>query len=120
MEKEGKGKKRIFRRGPVREKKKLKDRGKAMSFIDHLEELRKRILVVLTVFVVLLAAAYPFHSTLLGVLTRPLENWELVFLDITEPFLVNIKIAFIAAVMVVTPLLVFQIISFVFWPSAKR
>ncbi|TET49242.1 MAG: twin-arginine translocase subunit TatC [Actinomycetota bacterium] len=120
MDKKNKNKKitikKIFKRGS----KRAKDTQKEMPFIDHLEELRKRIIVVLAVFVVLFGAAYPFHNTLLGLLTKPLENKELVFLDITEPFLVNIKIAFIAAVMVIMPLLVFQIISFAFPAFSKK
>jgi sec-independent protein translocase protein TatC len=110
------GRKRWLRRG----RKKTKDEQKTMPFIDHLEELRKRIIVVLAVLVVFFGTAYPFHNRLLGFLTRPLENRELVFLDITEPFLVNIKISFMAAVMVIMPLLVFQIISFAFPAFSKK
>jgi sec-independent protein translocase protein TatC len=107
-------KKRFFKRFGRKKPDKEKDTSKVMPFIDHLEELRKRIIVVLAVFVVFFGVAYPFHNNLLGFLTRPLENKELVFLDITEPFLVNVKIAFLAAVMVIMPLLVFQIIGFSF------
>ena len=71
------GLKRLFRRRG----KKAKDNKKEMPFIDHLEELRKRIIVVLAVFVVLFGAAYPFHNTLLDLLTKPLINKNLVFLD---------------------------------------
>jgi sec-independent protein translocase protein TatC len=117
---EEKKKKTIKRRSGRKRDKKKKDPEKVMTFIDHLEELRKRIIVVLAVFVVLFGTAYPFHDELLGVLTRPLENKELVFLDITEPFLVNIKISFIAAVMVIMPLLVFQIIGFAFPAFSKK
>jgi sec-independent protein translocase protein TatC len=113
-------KKRFFKRFGRKRPAKKKDPQKTMPFIDHLEELRKRIIVVLAVFVVLFGAAYPFHNNLLGFLTRPLENRELVFLDITEPFLVNIKIAFLAAVMVIMPLLVFQIIGFAFPAFSKK
>ena len=113
-------KKRIFKRLGKKKPKKKKDQAKVMPFIDHLEELRKRIIVVLAVFVVFFGTAYPFHNNLLGFLTRPLENRELVFLDITEPFLVNIKISFLAAVMVIMPLLVFQIIGFAFPAFSKK
>lgn len=113
-------KKRFFKRLGKKRPARKKDPGKVMPFIDHLEELRKRIIVVLAVFVVLFGAAYPFHNDLLGFLTRPLENRELVFLDITEPFLVNVKIAFLAAVMVIMPLLVFQIIGFSFPAFSKK
>ena len=110
------GIKRLFRRRG----KKVKDNQKEMPFIDHLEELRKRIIVVLAVFVVLFGVAYPFRNTLLDLLTKPLINKDLVFLDITEPFLVNIKISFMAAVMVIMPLLVLQIISFAFPAFSKK
>jgi len=114
MDEEKEIKKPGRKKGLRRRSKKVKDPEKTMPFIDHLEELRKRIIVILAIFVVFFGAAYPFHNTLLGLLTKPLKNRELVFLDITEPFLVNIKIAFIAAVMVIMPILVFQIISFAF------
>ena len=107
-------KKKFFKRSGRKKPGKKKDTEKVMPFIDHLEELRKRIIVVLAVFVVFFGTAYPFHNSLLGFLTRLLENRELVFLDITEPFLVNVKIAFMAAVIVIMPLLVFQIIGFAF------
>lgn len=108
------------KRRPRRGSKKIKDPQKVMAFIDHLEELRKRIIVVLAVFVVFFGAAYPFHNDLLGFLTKPLANRELVFLDITEPFLMNIKISFIAALMAIMPLLVFQILGFAFPVFSKR
>jgi sec-independent protein translocase protein TatC len=107
-------KKRGIKRWFRRRNKKAKDNKKTMPFIDHLEELRKRIIIILAVFVVLFGAAYPFHNRLLDLLTKPLINKDLVFLDITEPFLVNIKISFMAAIMVIMPLLVLQIISFAF------
>lgn len=113
-------KKRFFKRLGKKKPGKKKDAQKVMPFIDHLEELRKRIIVVLAVFVVLFGVAYPFHNDLLGLLTRLLENKELVFLDITEPFLVNIKIAFMAAVMAIMPLLVFQILGFSFPAFSKK
>lgn len=119
MDEENKKKTTRRRFGRRRDGKK-KDARKVMPFIDHLEELRKRIIVVIAVFVVLFGAAYPFHNNLLGFLTRPLENKELVFLDITEPFLINIKISFIAAAMVIMPFLVFQIISFAFPAFSKK
>ncbi len=111
----------MFRRkGNKKNIKKVKNTNREMSFLDHLEEVRKRIIIVLGIFVVAFGSFYPFHDWLLGLLTRPLDNKELVFLDITEPFLMNIKVAFMAAVAVIMPLLVFQIISFVFPAFSKK
>lgn len=87
---------------------------KAMTFIGHLEELRKRIIVVLVALAVAFGAFYPFKSKILGIFTKPLVNKELVFLDITEPFLVNVKLAFMAAAIGIMPLLIFQILAFLF------
>ena len=87
---------------------------KATTFIGHLEELRKRIIVVLAALVVAFGAFYPFKSKILGIFTKPLVNKELVFLDITEPFLVNVKLAFMAAAIAIMPLLIFQILAFLF------
>lgn len=95
-------------------KNKEEKKEKATTFIGHLEELRKRIIVVLAALAVAFGAFYPFKSKILGILTKPLVNKELVFLDITEPFLVNVKLAFMAAVIVIMPLLIFQILAFLF------
>jgi len=87
--------------------------GKKMSFIDHLDELRKRLLVVLIVFVVAFIAYYPFHSKILYFLTSTFLKTDLVFLEIMEPFLVNVKISFFCAIITVSPLLAYQIAVFV-------
>ena len=87
--------------------------GKEMSFIGHLEELRKRIIIVLGVFAVAFIPAYIYHAKILEFVTIPLANKELVFLEVTEPFLVNVKLAFFAAAAVAIPILVYQIIIFI-------
>ena len=86
---------------------------KEMSFIGHLEELRKRIIIVLIVFAVAFIPAYIYHAKILEFITAPLANKKLVFLEVTEPFLVNVKLAFFAAAAVAIPILVYQIIIFV-------
>lgn len=96
-----------------RKRKKDTDQEKNMPFIGHLEELRKRIIVVLAVFVVAFIPAYYFHNEILAFLTDPLENEKLIFLDITEPFLVNVKLAFFAAAAFILPLLLYQIVAFI-------
>jgi sec-independent protein translocase protein TatC len=96
-----------------RDKKNKKDPEKMMSFMDHAEELRRRIIVVLIIFIAAFIPAYIYHKKILDFLTEPLNNKELVFLEITEPFLVNIKLAFFAAAAVAIPVLVYQIVVFI-------
>ena len=86
---------------------------KEMTFIGHLEELRKRIIIVLIVFAVAFIPAYIYHARILEFITAPLVNKKLVFLEVTEPFLVNVKLAFFAAAAVAIPILVYQIIIFI-------
>ena len=86
---------------------------KEMTFIGHLEELRKRIIIVLIVFAVAFIPAYIYHSKILEFITAPLVNKKLVFLEVTEPFLVNVKLAFFAAAAVAIPILVYQILVFI-------
>ncbi|MHB1346697.1 MAG: twin-arginine translocase subunit TatC [Candidatus Humimicrobiaceae bacterium] len=86
---------------------------KKMSFIDHLDELRKRILVVMAVFVAALIGFYPFHERIMHFLTSSFLTSELVYLEIMEPFLVNLKISFFCAVVAVSPLLAYQLAVFI-------
>jgi sec-independent protein translocase protein TatC len=94
-----------------RNKKKTDE--KEMSFIDHIEELRKRIIAVLIVFAVAFIPAYIYHEKILQFLMYPLENKKLIFLEVLEPFLVNVKLAFFGAAIVAIPVLVYQIIIFI-------
>jgi sec-independent protein translocase protein TatC len=86
---------------------------KEMTFVGHLEELRKRIIIVLIVFAVAFIPSYIYHAKILEFITAPLANKKLVFLEVTEPFLVNIKLAFFAAAAVAIPILVYQIVVFI-------
>jgi sec-independent protein translocase protein TatC len=86
---------------------------KQMSFIDHLDELRKRLLVVMIVFVIAIIAYYPFHNQILHFLTSGFIKTDLVYLEIMEPFLVNLKIAFFCAIVTISPLLAYQIAVFI-------
>jgi len=86
---------------------------KKMSFIDHLDELRKRLLVVMIVFVVAIIGFYPLHEKIMHFLTSSFLTTELVYLEVMEPFLVNLKISFFCAVVTVSPLLAYQIATFI-------
>jgi sec-independent protein translocase protein TatC len=86
---------------------------KEMSFLGHLEELRKRIIVVMAVFVVAFIPAFIYRNYIMEFLTAPLTDKKLVFLEITEPFLVNVKLAFFAAAAVALPVLVYQVVVFI-------
>ena len=67
-------------------KKKAKNENSQMAFLDHLEEIRKRLLIVLGIFVVAFGSFYPFHDWLLGLLPGPWIIRNLFSLILPSPF----------------------------------
>ncbi|MHB1377680.1 MAG: twin-arginine translocase subunit TatC [Candidatus Humimicrobiaceae bacterium] len=88
------------------------DNSKKMSFIEHLEELRKRLLVVMIVFVAAIIGFYPLHEKIMHFLTSSFLTSDLVYLEVMEPFLVNLKISFFCAIIAISPLLAYQMATF--------
>jgi len=90
-----------------------------MSFIEHLEELRIRILWSLGALVV--GAAIGFWVTtqfeVIGFLTRPvrplLEDGRLTYLHPTEPFMVTIKVGIFVGVVLALPVVFYHFWRFV-------
>ncbi len=94
-------------------KKKTRD-DKRMSFLDHLEELRWRILKSLAVVILFSIVAYLFSEHLLSFLTRPVpEDVQLIFTTPTGAFLVSIKVAIIFGILASLPVIFYQIWAFV-------
>ena len=90
-----------------------------MSFIEHLEELRVRILWSLGALVV--GAGIGFWVTnrfdVIGFLTRPvrplLEDGRLTYLHPTEPFMVTIKVGIFVGVVLALPVVFYHFWRFV-------
>ena len=84
--------------------------------LEHLIELRKRLLlVVATLFVTFFACLY-FAKPIFAVLVQPLLDagqGKLVFIDLFEAFFVEMKVAFFAALMITFPVLATQLWRFV-------
>src|SRR2546427_378002 len=72
-----------------------------MTIVEHLEELRKRLLYSLAAFGVATSAGYLFVERILAVVLRPVG--PVVFLAPTEAFFVRLKLAVLAGGGVVTP-----------------
>ena len=90
-----------------------------MSFIEHLEELRIRMLWSLGALV--LGAGVGFWATtrfdVIGFLTRPvrplLEDGRLTYLHPTEPFMVTIKVGIFVGVVLALPVVFYHFWRFV-------
>ena len=84
---------------------------KEMSFIDHLEELRKRIIRSLLSVIIFSAACYAFSTRLIDFVAKPLP--EVFFMSPTEGFLVRIKISVIVGVIASVPVIIYQAWKFI-------
>lgn len=88
--------------------------------IDHLIELRKRLIYVVLGMLVAFVIGLYFSSDLFRLLAQPFadaqadrESARMIFTGLMEKFVVNIKVALYAAFMVTFPLLAVQIWKFV-------
>lgn len=97
-------------------KKKLKVKAllpdEKVPFTEHLEELRKRLIVIIYALGGVFFLCYILSDHLLELLRRPL-GIDLIFTSPTEALFVNLKVAFLASVFFAMPVLLFQIWRFV-------
>ena len=91
--------------------------GQTMPFLDHLEELRWRILKGLAGVVVGAIVCAVFSDTILKVLTSPIAGIEprpiLIYLKPMGMFLVKLNIALVGGIVLALPLLIYQLWQFV-------
>lgn len=102
------------------EKKKTeKNNYKEMTFIEHLEELRKRIIKCIIGVSLGFIVCYIYSKEIFFLLMRPLltilpkNQKQLVFTNPIQPFMVYLKVALIVGVFVSSPLILFQLWRFV-------
>jgi len=96
-----------------------------LTLFEHLDELRKRIFASLIAMAVAVGAAAVFDDQLFTLLLRPLPEGmeEITTFSPAEPFMVSLKVWVIAALIAVSPYLIYQFWAFVgpaFTASEKR
>jgi len=82
-----------------------------MTFLEHLEELRKRILYSLVALCVAAFAGFFFSQRVIDLLTRPVPS--LVFLAPAEAFVVQLKVALVVGAFLAAPVLFYEFWRFV-------
>ena len=87
--------------------------------VEHLEEIKKRLKYIILVLIVLFIAGYSQGERLVQIIQAPIlaalpDNATMTMIDITEMFFVEVKVSFIAALMVSTPFILYQL--WLLWP----
>ena len=84
---------------------------KELSFIEHLEELRVRLIKCILAWVVGTAAVYHFNGRILEFLARPVG--KLVFLEPVEAFATSLRIALWGGFFAASPVIIYQVWRFI-------
>ena len=93
----------------------------AMGFLEHLEELRRRIIYSLIAVAVGFFACWGYAEKIYGIMQRPIMealqrnglSQKLVYLNPTEPFNMYLKVAFLAGLFVTSPFVLYQVWAFI-------
>jgi sec-independent protein translocase protein TatC len=87
--------------------------GEEATLVEHLGELRTRLLIGLGALVPAFVFTFAFHTRIVEWLADPLpDDRQLVTLGVTEPFTTSIKVSLLAAVALTLPILLYQLWSF--------
>jgi sec-independent protein translocase protein TatC len=95
------------------------------TLVEHLDELRWRVMVALAAVAVGTAVAFAFHDTILDLLARPLPagHRHVVALGVVEPFSVSLSVSLYAGLLFALPVILWQVWSFLapaLDPAAER
>ena len=95
------------------------------TLVEHLDELRTRIIISLVALAATTTVTFVFHRHLIHWLERPLppDRRHLITFGVAEPFLTSFKISLMAGIALAFPILLWQLWSFLapaFEESSQR
>jgi sec-independent protein translocase protein TatC len=93
----------------------------SMSFLEHLEELRRRVVYGFLYVVGGLCICWGFHEKIFTILQKPIAvalanhhlDQKLVYLNPTDPFDMYLKVSLLAGVFVASPFVLYQVWAFI-------
>jgi sec-independent protein translocase protein TatC len=92
-----------------------------LSLVEHLDELRSRLIVCLVVFGVALALCFWQNNLLLEIAGGPLPgDKKLITFGVTEPFTTTITVAAYGAIILSMPVLLYQLYAYVLPAFSER
>ncbi len=98
----------------------LNDSNKNMALVDHLAELRKRMITSIVLLVLGFALSYPFAKQIFGFLIKPLADIigqelhrKLIYTGLAEAFITYVKISIFNGFIVAFPFIFSQLWAFI-------
>src|ERR671934_510137 len=94
-----------------------------LSLVDHLDELRNRLILSLVAFGVALGLCFWQNHLILKIVNHPLDGRKPITLGVAEPFLTTFTLSAYAAIIIALPVLLYQLYAFVlpaFTPRERR
>jgi sec-independent protein translocase protein TatC len=96
-----------------------------LSLVEHLDELRQRLIVCLVVFAVALALCFWQNHLLLEIAQHPLPTGhkKLITFGVTEPFTTTLTVSAYAAAILSAPFILWELYAYIlpaFSPAEKR
>jgi sec-independent protein translocase protein TatC len=94
------------------------DAGGKMSFLEHLDELRQRLIVSIIAVVVGFLIAFVFIDYIFAFVMRPLQQilpsgGRLIYTEATEAFMLQLKMSALAGVVLAAPVIMWQLWLFI-------
>jgi sec-independent protein translocase protein TatC len=94
-----------------------------LSLVEHLDELRTRLVIAAGAFAVALGLCFWQNHQLLNIVNDPLGKREPITLGVTEPFMTTLTVAAYAALLIAMPVILYEIYAFVlpaFSPGERK
>jgi len=90
------------------------------SVLDHLRELRRRLLWSVVVVVIAAFACFFFVEQIFEILKAPAGDIDLIFIEMTEGFTTYMKISLVGGIVLSMPFLIYQFVMFVIPALTRR
>ena len=92
-----------------------------LTLIEHLDELRTRIIISVLAFAVGFGLCFWQDDQIFGVLNSPLpEGFKPITFGVTEPFLTTVTIAAYGGLALALPVILYQVYAFVLPSQEER
>lgn len=86
-----------------------------LTLIEHISEIRKRIIICFLFFIVSFVLLFPFSKYLLNILKLPVHGLidKFVFFSPEEPFLIYMRLSVLSAIVISMPVFLYHLWAFI-------